>query len=188
MCQLPCHCQITSNPLEDWEICPVCHIIPLASSRLIRKSCAGTPYSRLIRCLQGQELNSRSAASTADTIKVHTADLGAHCKQDSPSLQKPFKSPLEPCPAHKTKHMGSDLVFCLAFADGDYKLTESAIVVEYLDKKYGKAGKSLLPDDAEQLGKVLPIASIAAWSLVTSIWPWTLLVPGAVTAAPLCQG
>ncbi|KAK9840020.1 hypothetical protein WJX74_002198 [Apatococcus lobatus] len=38
--------------------------------------------------------------------------------------------------------------------DGDYKLTESAVVVEYLDKKYGKAGKGLLPDDAKQLGNV----------------------------------
>lgn len=38
--------------------------------------------------------------------------------------------------------------------DGEYKLTESAVVVEYLDKKYGKPGKTLLPDDPEEFGKV----------------------------------
>ena len=46
--------------------------------------------------------------------------------------------------------------------DGDHKLTESAVMVEYLDKKYSKPGKSLLPDDAEQFGKVmLPCISYA---------------------------
>lgn len=38
--------------------------------------------------------------------------------------------------------------------DGDYKLTESLIIVEYLDKKYGKPENRLLPNDAAQHGKV----------------------------------
>lgn len=38
--------------------------------------------------------------------------------------------------------------------DGDYELTESLPIVEYLDKKYGKANNRLLPDDAGQYGKV----------------------------------
>ncbi|KAK9838897.1 hypothetical protein WJX74_005465 [Apatococcus lobatus] len=34
--------------------------------------------------------------------------------------------------------------------DGNFKLTESAVVVEYLDNKYGKPGQRLLPEDPEE--------------------------------------
>ena len=40
-----------------------------------------------------------------------------------------------------------------ANADGNTKLTESLVVVEYLDAKYG-AGKPLLPKDPVQLAQV----------------------------------
>ncbi len=50
-----------------------------------------------------------------------------------------------------------------AHADGDYKLTESMMVVEYLEKKYGKPGKSLLPEDAREYGMVCHLHLTSLW-------------------------
>ncbi len=70
---------------------------------------------------------------------------------------------------HGTRHPGNQYLkagflttLMRALADGEYKLTESAVVVEYLDKKYGKPGKTLLPDDPEEFGKVGPVSQSGA--------------------------
>lgn len=49
----------------------------------------------------------------------------------------------------------SDASFCWC-ADGVVKLTESAVVVEYLDTAYPDAGPKLFPKDARLLAKVPP--------------------------------
>ena len=103
-------------------------------------------------------LPSGSTAQQQICSKHRRRDQAAHCRYLGVTTSKippACKNPTSALEGRaKGLASGSDLVFCLALADGDYKLTESAVVVEYLDKKYGKAGKSLLPDDAEQLGKV----------------------------------
>lgn len=67
-------------------------------------------------------------------------------------------------------------------ADGDYELTESLPIVEYLDKKYGKANNRLLPDDAGQYGKVL--SAQPPISLCTQAIAWLRL--GAATICQMC--
>ena len=57
-----------------------------------------------------------------------------------------------------------EMVFWL-FTDGDFALAESAVIVEYLDMKYGKAGARLVPEDPEECAKVStsPICLVCDW-------------------------
>ena len=93
--------------------------------------------------------NSRTEASLMSWLPGTSTEhsIGASCK-----LRHRNMSPYLSAPASKQPLAVTTLITLTSdpCADGDFKLTESAVVVEYLDNKYGHPGNRLLPEDPEE--------------------------------------
>ncbi len=72
-------------------------------------------------------------------------------------------------------------------ADGDFKVTESAVVVEYLDKKYGKSGNRLLPEDPEEYAMVRMLnLHLDIFDVQTAVWARVSFFIALTADQPVC--